>query len=63
MASMKKVAEQLEGSITTDGNEKEIGLQGFYITIAQTGEVHVPLEKLDGAWIELYSHLRANNLQ
>ena len=45
MAAMKKVAERPEGSITTEGNEKEIGLQGFYITIAWIGEVHVPMEK------------------
>ena len=45
MAAMKRVAERLEGSRNTEGNEKEIGLQGFYITIAWTGEVHMPMEK------------------
>ena len=45
MAAMKRVAKQPEGPRTTKGNEKEIGLQGFYITIAWTGEVHMPMEK------------------
>ena len=45
MAAMKRVAEQLECLRTTKGNEKKIGLQVFYITIAWTGEVHVRMEK------------------
>ena len=63
MATMRMVAEQPEGPRTTEGNDKEQGYKDLYITNARTREVHVPLENLDGAWIELYSHLRANNLQ
>ena len=63
MAAMRMFAEWPKGSRTTEGNDKQQVYKDLYITNAWTGEVHVPLENLDGAWIELYSHLRANNLQ
>ena len=63
MAAMRIVAEQPKGLITTKGNDEEQGNKELISLVHGQEKSMCPLEKLNNAWVELYSHLHANNLQ
>ena len=62
MAAMRIVAEQPEGPRTMEGNDEEQGYKELISLVHGQEKYTCPLEKLNNAWVELYSHLHANNL-
>ena len=54
------VAEKTEGPRTMEVNNKEQGYKEFISLMHGQEKSTCPMEKLNNAWVELYSHLHAN---